>query len=128
MRLCGPINSGVTAGGAGSSTNNADSKISLVGEIAGIYIKYNDSPPAGTTTVTIASRGSNAPAGNILVLTHVATDGWFRPSQQFCNAAGGAVANAYGGTLVYDFVNIKVEGANDGDSIDVWFLLKGEDE
>jgi hypothetical protein len=128
MRLFGPINSGVTAGGAGASTANADSDIALVGEIAGLYIRYNDSPPSGTTVVTIATKGDDAPAGNILVITDAATDKWFRPSQQFCNSTGGAVAGAYGGTLVYDFVNVKVEGANDGDSIDVWFLLKGEDE
>jgi len=127
MRLCGPINSGITAGGAGASTNDADSKITLIGEIAGVYVRYNDTCP-GTTVVTISSKGSNVPAGDILVLSNANTSGWFRPSQQFCDNSGAPIAGAYGGSLVYDIVNILVEAADDGCSVDVWFLLKGEDE
>lgn len=126
MRLVGPINSGAAAGGAGVATAHAQSDIRLLGEILGIYIKYNDAPPAGTTDVTVKTVGTSpaAPSYNIVVVSNAATDGWFRPVQQGCDAAGAPVAGAYVPTLVYDFIDVAIAQANNADNVDVWVLLK----
>ena len=125
MRLAGPYNSGIAAGGAGVATNNASTSTRLVGKVAGIYVKYNDTPPA-TTDVTVATVGTSpaAPSYTLLSLTNAATDGWFYPQVQIHTSAGAAIAGEYTPFLVFDFVNILVAQANNGDSVDVWFLLE----
>lgn len=128
MRLIGPINSGTSTGGAGASTANTSTATRVVGEVKGIYIKYNDAPPAGTTDVTIKAVGTApaAPTYNILQVSNAATSGWFYPRVQIHTTAGVAIADAYDGILVYDNINVAIAQANDGDSVDVWILLSDE--
>jgi len=122
--IVGPFNSGAAAGSAGSATNNADTK-RITGMVWGIYVKYNDSPPAGTTDVTIKTKGTSPsiPSYNLLVLTNAATDGLFPIMSAVYDNAGSAISNQYLPFLVDDLLNIAIAGANSGDSVDVWLLL-----
>ncbi len=130
MRIVGPINTGLTTGGAGVSTNNADTTQSICGLVAAVYIKYNGAPPAGTTDVTIATKGTSAPAYNVLKISNAATDGLFLPRKATVDQAGAALLYAAGGVgvadliPVNDIVNVLIEGADDNDSADVWLYLK----
>lgn len=124
MNLVGPINSGVAAGGAGVATANASTSHIVSGRVMGIYVKYNDTPPA-TTDVTIKTVGTSPapPTYNFLVLTNAATDGWFYPQVQIHDTAGSAIAAEYTPLLVHDNINVTIAQANSGDSVDVWLLV-----
>ncbi len=122
--LAGPFSSGVTTGGAGTSTNNQTSSVILEGMVAAIYVKYNDSPPAGTADVTVATLGTspNAPALTLLSKANAATDGWFFPrAVEHLNSDGSALtSHTY--LPIMDKVKVTLAQANDGDSVDVWIL------
>ena len=124
MDLFGPFNSGVTAGGAGVSTNNADTTVRLKGRMLGAYVRYNDTPPA-TTDVIIKTKGTAAPSITFLTLTDKNTSGWFFPRIVPHDLVGVALAAlAIAEPIPFDdFVNISIAQANDGDSIDVWLLV-----
>jgi len=128
ISIAGPYNSGVCAGGAGVSTANANTP-RLTGKILAVYVKYNDSPPAGTTDVTLATVGTNMPAVTFLTLANAATDGWFYPRVQVHSVAGALLTLDGTRTMVHelaisDLINVKIEQANDADSIDVTFVLE----
>lgn len=125
VRLVGPINSGVTAGGAGTSTNNADTNRALCGRFIAAYVRYNDSPP-NTTDVVIATKGTNAPAVTFLTLTNKNTSGWFYPRIIPDDVLGVDLAALVVAEPIPfdDVVNISIAQANDGDSIDVWLLIE----
>lgn len=128
MKLFGPTNSGSAAGVAGSATANTNSTIILTGRVLAIYIRYNDSPPAGTTDVIIATAGTNAPANTLLTLTDAATDGWFYVRHKVHDETGAGITydgtnEVYEAPPICDYVNVKIQGANASDSIDAWFLM-----
>ena len=125
MKLYGPLNTGQTTGGDGVSTANASSSVPIYGRVQGIYVKYNGSPPAGTTDVTVKTVGTSPapPSYNLLVITDAATDGWFYPRVQVHDTAGSAIAAEYTPLLIADVVNVTVAQANDADSVDIWILL-----
>jgi hypothetical protein len=125
MKLYGPLNSGSSTGGAGVSTANASSTVVLKGRVQGIYIKYNGSPPAGTTDATVKTVGTSpySPTYNLVSVANAATDGWFYPRVQVHDTSGSAIAAEYTPLLVHDYVNVAIAQANDADSIDVWILL-----
>ena len=125
------INSGTAAGADGSATANSTTNNPVFGEIYGVYVKYNDSPP-GTTDVTIATDGTTSgahPAATILSLTDANTNGWFYPRIGVQTTAGAAMLFAAGGTAVpgkiptADFIKVTIAQANAGDSVDVWLLV-----
>jgi len=127
MRILGPINSGVGAGGAGVATNNATTTTQVVGCIAGIYVRYNDSCPA-TTDVTVKTVGTSPaiPSQTILTLTDANTPGLFLPRITPQDTAG---ADLIALTIlepitIADFVNVTMAQADDACSVDVWFLLE----
>ncbi len=127
MRISGPLNSGVAAGGAGVATNNATMADVILGKLYALYVKYNHSPPAGTTDVTIATAGAGSfPALTILTLTNAATDGWFYPRTLVHDNAGSALTGTQGGDralpVIADKLKVTIAGANDADSVDVYFL------
>ena len=124
ISIKGPINSGAAAGSAGSATNNADSTSQVVGKIVGLYIRYNDSPPAGTTDVTIATKGNSAPAYTILKISNAATNGYFVPRHATVSNAGAGNTADYADYAVNDVVNVLIEGANASDSADVWLFIE----
>lgn len=125
MKLYGPINSGAAVGGNGVATANADSTIPLSGRVCGVYVKYNDSPPAGTTDVVIKTKGTAAapPSTTFLSLTNAATDGWFYPQVQIHTTAGAAIAGEYTPILIHDIINVAIAQANAADNVDVWLLM-----
>lgn len=128
IKLFGPINSGVSTGGAGTSTANADSTTRLKGKMLSIYVKYNDSPPAGTTDVIVKTKGTSpaAPTRTFLTLTNAATDGWKDPRVIPHDTAGVALAAlAIAEPIPFDdFINVSIAQADDGDSVDVWLLIE----
>lgn len=125
-RLVGPFTSGVSSGGAGVSTANKDTPVPLIGELLGVFIQYNDTPPAGTTDVILKTKGSDPFPATVTFLTrsNSATNGWFRPMMQGCDSSAAPIAGAYEPILLADYVNVKIDQANDGDSVSVWFLLR----
>jgi hypothetical protein len=125
----GPLNSGVAAGNAGAATKNTDSTVVLTGIVRAIYVKYNDSPPAGTTDVTIKTKGTNAPSYNLLVIANGATDGYYQPTLVAHDTAG--AGRTYDGTrpvampiYIDDIINVKIDQADAADSVDVWLWLE----
>lgn len=129
-RIVGPINSGAAVGSAGSATANASSTKLISGAVLGVYVKYNDSPPA-TTDVTIKTVGTSpaAPSLTFLTLTDANTSGYFYPRVQVHDTAGAALT--YDGTraqvippIIHDLVNITIAQANAADSVDVWLILQ----
>lgn len=133
MRLLGPVTAGPTVPDldvydnpiAGTGVASARTPVRVIGEILGMYVKYNDSPP-GTTVVTISTEGVSPaiPPHDLLVLSNVNTDGMFRPALQAVDGDGAPIAGAYVPALVYDYVTVDVDGTDGGESVVVWFLLK----
>lgn len=130
MKLIGPINSGAAAGNDGSATSTGTTTAPVVGRVYGVYVKYNHSPPAGTTDVTIATDGTSpaAPALTLLTITDAATSGWFYPRVQVHTTA--AAAATYDGTRpllepapVHDLIDVTIAQANALDNVDVWLLV-----
>ena len=108
------------------ATANADSTIPLCGFIVGVYVRYNDSPPAATTDILIATKGTapRAPSRVILDRDNSATDGWFFPQALIqVNTTGADVAANYDWIAIDDIVNVLIAQADNGDSIDAWLLL-----
>lgn len=125
--LFGPLNSGVAAGGSGVATSNATSTNIVKGQVMGVYIKYNDSPPAGTTDVTVATAGTTGyvPAQTIMAISNAATDVFKYPAAQQSNAADGtAITGAYTPIVICDKVKVTIAQANNGDNVDVWLLMR----
>jgi hypothetical protein len=130
MKMYGPLNSGAAAGSAGSATANATGTARICGEVYGVYVKYNDSPPAATTDVTIATLGTSPfpPTVTILSLANAATDGWFYPRIALASTAGAAITYdgtrpIYGCIPVDDYIKVTIAQANSADNVDVWLLV-----
>lgn len=123
VKVYGPLNTGVAAGGAGVATNNATSTVDINGAVFGVYIQYNDSPPAGTTDVTIATAGTSPkpPALTLLTVSNAATDGYFYPRVEMQDNTGSGLST-YDLPLIADKVKVTIAQANNGDSADVWVL------
>lgn len=126
IRLVGPFSSGLTTGGAGTSGINVDTPTKLSGRMYSLYVKYNDSPPA-TTDVVIKTKGSlpAAPSRTFITLTDKNTSNWFDVRVIPHDTLGVALsALTIAEPVAFDdVINIAVAQANDGDSVDVWFLL-----
>jgi len=126
MNLVGPLSSGAAVGNAGVATANADSTSVISGTLVALYVKYNDSPPGATTDIAITTKGATpyAPAQTLLAVANAATDKWFYPrALTQVNTTGADIAGAYEAMPVHDLVNVKIDQANAGDSIQVWLLL-----
>lgn len=123
-KLLGPFNSGLAVGNNGVATANEDSDIPVEGEVNGVYVKYNDNPPAGTTDILITTKGTNAPAETVLAIADAATSGWFYPVTPIhLKTTGAAIANEFRRMVISDYLNIKIDQANANDNIDVWISL-----
>ena len=124
IEAIGPLNSGVTAGGAGVSTNNATSDFTVTGQLLGFYIRFNDSPPAGTTDTTIAAISGTMPTRTLLAITNGATDGFYAVRAGAVTGANAAITDSSAMIpLVNDKIKVTVAQANDGDSADVWAVV-----
>jgi hypothetical protein len=124
--LIGPINSGEAAGEAGSATATGTTTRVISGRILGVYIKYNDSPPAETTDVVISTKGTAPapPALVILTVTNAATNRWAWPrlTPQGVTGADLVALTVLEPAPVFDYLTVKIDGADAGDNVDVWFL------
>lgn len=129
-RLMGPLSSGAAVGGAGVATANSSTLFEVEGCLIAVGIKYLDSPPAATTDVVIATVGDNGPGQTLLSITNAATDGWFYPRVETVSTSGAALLYAADGTavtdrlVVADRINVKIDQANAGDSVNVWLLME----
>jgi hypothetical protein len=127
MKLFGPINSGIAAGGAGVAGNNATTAQIVRGNVIGIYVRYNDACPA-TTDVIIKTVGTTPamPTQTLLTLTNKNTSGLFLPRAlpQDTSGANLAALTIAEPNPVFDNINVAVAQANDADSIDVWLFLE----
>ena len=103
------------AGGAGAATANATSSVIVTGVIRAVYLAYTDSPPAGTTDVTIAE--VRTPAMSILSIANAATDGWFFPMAQADFVSGADITNQGAEIAVDDYVKVTIAQANDADGV-----------
>jgi hypothetical protein len=102
-------------GGAGVATANTNSTNVINGTIERIYLEYTDSPPAGTTDVTIATIVT--PTVPILTITNAATDGWFYPMAQAQNQAGADITNQGKPIVINDRVKVTIAQANNDDGV-----------
>jgi hypothetical protein len=131
IQLFGPFNSGAAVGGDGVATANATTTHPLFGEVLAVYVKYNDSPPAGTTDVIVATAGSASapPALAFLTLTDGATDGYRYPRAAVHDLAGAGVTfdgtnEIYEPVAIADKVKVTIAQANAADNADVWLLMR----
>lgn len=124
--IVGPYSTGPAVGGAGVATANYDIPAAIMGRFIGAYIKYLDSPPAGTTDVTIATKGSLGPAMDLLKVSNSATNGIHLVKKQVEDTAGALIAGAYTAIPVHDFINLKIEQANANDSAEITLYFEEE--
>lgn len=129
LNYIGPLNTGAAVGANGSATSSYTTPQVVTGRVVATYIKYNDSPPAGTTTATIATANATYPGQTVISIVNAATAGWFFPRVAVHSNAGAAVT--YDGTRpiydvqpVSDNLKVTISGANAGDSIDVWLMVE----
>ena len=122
MAIYGPLNSGAAVGDNGLATISATSTAPLVGFVNWVYIKYNDSPPAATTDVAIATLGTSpsAPSRAILTIANAATAGYFHPRINAVDQTGSAISGVYEMIPIHDYVKVTVTGANAADNVDIW--------
>jgi hypothetical protein len=124
IEAIGPLNSGVGAGGAGVATNNATGAEYITGNLLGFYIRYNDSPPAGTTDVTIETTGGVMPGRTLLTISNAATDGFFPVRLGAVSTANAAITDSNVlAPLVRDKIKVTIAQANNGDSVDIWTVV-----
>jgi len=127
MRLLGPINSGIGAGGNNAATNNYTTTFQVVGRVAGIYVRYNHTCPAGTD-VTVSTVGTSPaiPTQTLLSLVNANTDGLFLPRVLADDIVGAELSDLTSAEpiAISDFVKVLIAQANNGDSVDVWLLLE----
>jgi len=127
IQIVGPITTGEAAGADGSATNNENTTQPVVGKLLGVYLKYNDSPPAGTTDIVLKTKGTSPspPSETLLSIANAATDGWFYPRTQVnLNSDGSAIANEYDIMPIHDILNFAITGANAGDYVEAWLMLE----
>jgi hypothetical protein len=121
--IVGPINSGLAVGADGAATANTTSSIRVSGFVMALYVRYNGSPPAGTTVTTIATAGNSTPAYNLDVITNAATDGLFLVRKLTKDIANADIAGNYTVIPVDDNIKVTIAGANAGDSADIWLMV-----
>lgn len=123
----GPLSSGVAAGGAGVATANTTHTVHIDGHVLGVYLKYNDSPPNTTDVIITAIQSNGSPLPDFIILEHdnENTDGLHMiGAKVYDRLAGTAVTGAYANVPVdHGKVNIKIDQANAGDSVEVYILI-----
>lgn len=123
--IYGPLNSGLTTGGAGVSTNNATGTTPITGKLLGFYIRFNDSPPAGTADTTIQLTGGVMPTRTVLTITNGATDGFYAVRAGALTVGNAAITDSNVLIpLVRDYLKVTLAQANDNDSVDVWAVVE----
>ena len=118
------VATGLTTGGAGSSTANATSAHAVVGKILAVILEYLGSPPAATTDVVVATAGVNQPAITLHTITNAATNNMFLVRHKVVDNAGANISyettnakDVYDSPVIADFVKVTVSQANDADEV-----------
>jgi hypothetical protein len=126
MAMYGPVQTPAAVGNNGQAAATVTTPTRVIGTINGVFIQYNDAPPAATTDVGIKTKALTGilPSINILTLSNAATDGYFHPRKQAVDTAGAAIEGAYAPFTVDDYIQIDLAGANASDSVTVWFYLE----
>ena len=120
ITLSTSVNTGVGAGGAGVATNNATGSERITGMLQGFLVTYLDSPPAGTTDLTIQAVGGPLGTRTLLAISNAATDGYYPVRQQAKTTAGADATGFFDPLPLYlDQIKVTIAQANDGDSITV---------
>lgn len=104
-------------GGAGVATATATSS-PVNGVIHAVHLAYQDSPPAGTTDVTLVEAGTT-PVQTILSISNAASDGWFYPMAQsnLNTATGSTITNQGVPIAVNRPLTLTIAQANNGDGV-----------
>jgi hypothetical protein len=122
--VIGPINSGAAVGGNGVATATGTSSIPVDGLLYAIQVVYNDSPPAGTTDVTVKTNGTNPPSITLLVKADSATDAMYFPRLDTYKASDGSALSTNDALIpIADFVQVIIAQANAADNVDVWLYV-----
>lgn len=122
--LVGPINSGAAVGEDGSATATGTSTMPYSGFIWAIQVKYNDSPPAATTDITVKTKGSNPPSITLLAVANGATDGIYYPRADGSKPADGTALSTNSQMIaIEDYIQVVIAQANAADNVDVWLYL-----
>jgi len=122
--IVGPINSGAAVGADGVATATGTSSIRASGVLWALQVKYNDSPPAGTTDLTVKTKGSNPPSVTLLSIANAATDGMFFPRMDTSKASDGSALTSNDALIpIEDYVQVVIAQANAADNVDVWLYL-----
>jgi hypothetical protein len=125
-QLVGPLNSGLAVGADNAAVANQDSVGEIIGNVAGVYVKYTLDYAGDDLNLVIATKGGGGhpPAQTILSLAALGTDGWFYPRVQICETDGTPIADSWEEIPVYDKVNVSITSAYAGDNVDVWLLVE----
>jgi len=126
----GPLNSGIAVGDNGVATSSASTTHPVIGKVLAVYLRYNDSPPAATTDVSVATTGTDIPGAiTLLSIANSATDAWYYPRNLTETNDGTDIT--YDGTrkvyepyVIHDKVIVTINQANAGDSVDAWLILE----
>ena len=118
------VATGLTTGGAGSSTANNTSTHPVTGKILAVILEYLGSPPAGSTDVVIATSGQNHPAITLLTITDAATDNMFLVRHKVVDEAGANISyetsnakDIHDSPVVADYIKVTISQANDADEV-----------
>lgn len=121
MRLLGPI-AVATAGVDGSATGEATTSIILTGELRAVHVA-NSAGQGATTTVTITTVGTNAPAKTLFAKGSKPA-GWFNPvAAQHLNTDGSALL-FYDYQVVNDYVKVALTLADNAETTTVYLELE----
>lgn len=129
VQVSGPYETPIAAGYEGSAVVTFDTPNIVQGILLAVYVKYvfaDAYSSGGVLDVAIQTQGldPSPPAQPILSLNSAGTDGWFYPSPQIHDTDGALISGHYVfGVPVQDHVEIVIENAWPGDSVEVWFIL-----
>jgi hypothetical protein len=122
------FDTGAAAGSAGSATSTAYST-HISGEILAVYVKYQGSPPAGTTDFTLSDE-TDPSSENIISITDAATDIKIYPRRVLELNDGTDITydgtnEVYGKYIVHGRLEAKIDDANAADYCDVyvWYRM-----
>ncbi len=121
MPMYGPLTTAAAVGADGAAAGTVVSANVISGILLGIYVQYNDAPPAGTTDIGVKTKGATgvSPSINLLTITNAATSGYF-PTRAPTYTAAGALDGGTSMFTVNDFIQVDMAGANAPDTVSVW--------
>ncbi len=121
MPMYGPITTAAAVGGNGVAAGTVVTSNVVSGVLLGIYVQYNDAPPAGTTDIGVKTKGAAGvtPSINLLTITNGATDGYY-PTRAPTYTAAGALDGGTSCFSIADFIQVDMAGANAADTVSVW--------